>query len=80
MPHVVLSLHSETLPRFRDGLPLFLIIKAVCLAEKQQIPIFSLLFDRTGAGTHDRDRCWNPLKDVDSRVFTRMLRGKHLTR
>ena len=22
----------------------------------------------------------NPLKDVDSRVFTRMLRGKHLTR
>jgi hypothetical protein len=22
----------------------------------------------------------NPLKDVDSKVFTRMLRGKHLTR
>jgi hypothetical protein len=22
----------------------------------------------------------NPLKDVDSRVFTRMLRGKHLNR
>ena len=42
-----MSLHLETLSSFRANQFMFLLLNAVCLAEKQLIPIL------TGAKTHD---------------------------
>ena len=36
---VDISLHSDTLSSFRVNKILLLLLKAVCIAEKQQIPI-----------------------------------------
>jgi hypothetical protein len=38
-PRIDMSLHSDTLSRFRANQSLLFLLNAVCLAEKQQIPI-----------------------------------------
>jgi hypothetical protein len=48
-----MSPHSDTLSRFRANQSLLFLINAACLAEKQQIQIYSLRFDPTGARSHD---------------------------
>ena len=47
-----MSLHSDTLSKFRPNQSLVFLLKVVYLAEKQQIPII-VWFDPTGAWTHD---------------------------
>ena len=46
-----MSPHSDTLYWLRADQFLFLLFNAACLAEKQQIPFFSLWFDPTGIRT-----------------------------
>ena len=41
--HITLIQHSDTLPWFKANLSLFLLLNAVCLLEKQQIPILKFL-------------------------------------
>ena len=48
-----MSLHSDTLFWFRANQSLLFLFNAACLADKQQMTIFSLWFDPTGARTHD---------------------------
>ena len=52
-PRVDMSLHSDTLSWFRANQYLLFLLNAACLAEKQQLPIYNLWFDTTGARTHD---------------------------
>jgi len=44
-PRVGMSLHSATWFWFRANQSLLLLLNAACLAEKQQIPFYSLWFD-----------------------------------
>ena len=48
IPRVDMSLHSDTLFWFRANQSLLFLFNAACLADKQQMPIFSLWFDPTG--------------------------------
>jgi hypothetical protein len=47
-----MSLHSDTLFRFRANQSLLFLLNAACLAEKQQIPILSQFVGLEQSGPH----------------------------